>query len=35
LRGRVASSPFCDGPAFTRNLEAAYRAMWRDWCAKA
>ena len=34
LRDRVASSPFCDGPAFTLNLEAAYRTMWRDWCAK-
>lgn len=34
LRDRVAASPFCDGPAFTANLEAAYRQMWRDWCAK-
>jgi predicted O-linked N-acetylglucosamine transferase (SPINDLY family) len=34
LRDRVAASPFCDGPAFTKNLEAAYRQMWRDWCAK-
>ncbi len=35
LRARIEQSPFCDGPAFTRNLEAAYRTMWRDWCAKA
>jgi protein O-GlcNAc transferase len=35
LRDRVTASPFCDGPALTRNLEAAYRAMWADWCAKA
>ncbi len=35
LRARVAASPFCDGPAFTANLEAAYRQMWRDWCAIA
>ncbi len=35
LRDRVAASPFCDGPRFTANLEAAYRQMWRDWCARA
>jgi protein O-GlcNAc transferase len=33
LRGRVAASPLCDGPRFTRQLEAAFRTMWRDWCA--
>lgn len=33
LRDRVEQSPFCDGPAFTANLEAAYRKMWRAWCA--
>lgn len=33
LRERVASSPFCDGPRFTATLEAAYRQMWRGWCA--
>lgn len=33
LRGRMASSPVCDGPAFTRNLEAAYRDLWGRWCA--
>lgn len=32
LRACVAASPLVDGPRFTRNLEAAYRAMWRDWC---
>jgi predicted O-linked N-acetylglucosamine transferase (SPINDLY family) len=35
LRARLEQSRFCDGPAFTRDLEAAYRQMWRDWCAKA
>jgi protein O-GlcNAc transferase len=33
LRGRVAASPLCDGPRFTRRLEAAFRTMWREWCA--
>lgn len=23
----------CDGSTFTRQLEAAYRRIWRDWCA--
>lgn len=22
----------CDGPAFTRGLEAVYRQVWREWC---
>ena len=32
LRPRVAASPLCDGPAFARKIEAAYRAMWLRWC---
>ncbi len=32
LRSRVAASPLCDGARFTRQLEAAYRTMWREWC---
>jgi protein O-GlcNAc transferase len=32
LRAEMAASPLCDGPRFTRNLEAAFRAMWREWC---
>jgi predicted O-linked N-acetylglucosamine transferase (SPINDLY family) len=35
LRRRMAASPLCDGYAFTRNLEAAYRTMWENWCQKA
>jgi predicted O-linked N-acetylglucosamine transferase (SPINDLY family) len=27
LRGRMVGGPLCDGPAFTRTLEAAYRDM--------
>lgn len=29
LRERVRVSPLCDGPAYARSLEAAYRRMWR------
>jgi protein O-GlcNAc transferase len=32
LRERVARSPLCDAPRFTRHLEQAYRSMWRGWC---
>lgn len=32
LRERMAASPLCDCRRFTRNLEIAYRAMWREWC---
>lgn len=33
LRTEMAASPLCDGPRFTRALEAAFRTMWREWCA--
>ncbi len=33
LRGQMAASPLLDFSGFTRNLEAAYRQMWRTWCA--
>lgn len=32
MRQRMRSSPLMDPPRFTRNLEDAYRAMWRNWC---
>ncbi len=33
LRPRMAASPLCDAVSFARDLEAAYRGMWRRWCA--
>jgi len=32
LRNDVATSSLCDGEAYTRNLEAAYHDIWRQWC---
>ena len=34
LRERMAASPLMDGPRFARNVEKAYRTMWRAWCEK-
>jgi len=34
LRGRMQAES-CSGPTITRNLEAAYREMWRSWCQKS
>ncbi len=33
LRDQMSSSPACDGEAFTRALERAYRIMWQRHCA--
>ena len=32
LRDRMLASPLMNGERFTRQLEAAYRQMWRTWC---
>ncbi|MBM3571813.1 MAG: tetratricopeptide repeat protein [Alphaproteobacteria bacterium] len=34
LRERVARSRLCDGPAYVRSIQGAYRNMWRTWCAR-
>lgn len=34
LRPAIAKSPILDAAGFTRNLEDAYRQMWRRWCAQ-
>jgi predicted O-linked N-acetylglucosamine transferase (SPINDLY family) len=33
LRDRLEHSPMRDFAAFTKALESAYRAMWREWCS--
>lgn len=33
MRARMLQSPLMDGPGFARNIEAAYRQIWRTWCA--
>jgi protein O-GlcNAc transferase len=35
LCDRVSRSPLCDGPGYTRTLEALWRNLWRTWCATA
>ncbi|MGE0372450.1 MAG: tetratricopeptide repeat protein [Gammaproteobacteria bacterium] len=32
MRARLAASPLRDEAGLTRQLEAAYRDMWREWC---
>ena len=34
LRSRMAASPLCDAPRFARDLEQAYRGMWRHYCGR-
>ena len=33
MRDRLRASPLYDVAGFTRDLEALYRGMWREWCA--
>jgi protein O-GlcNAc transferase len=32
LREKMRQSPLMDAPRFARNVEAAYRQIWRTWC---
>jgi predicted O-linked N-acetylglucosamine transferase (SPINDLY family) len=32
MRARMLGSPLLDGASFARDVEAAYRQMWRTWC---
>jgi predicted O-linked N-acetylglucosamine transferase (SPINDLY family) len=34
LRGRMEASPLMDAPRFARNVEGAYRQMWRNWYSR-
>jgi protein O-GlcNAc transferase len=34
LREKVRRSPLCDAPRFGRNLGAALRHAWREWCVE-
>jgi protein O-GlcNAc transferase len=34
LRDRMRGSPLLDAPAFTRDLETAYRKVWHEYCAR-
>ena len=34
MRARMAASTLCDSGRFAREVEQAYRAMWRRWCQK-
>jgi predicted O-linked N-acetylglucosamine transferase (SPINDLY family) len=35
MRDRMRSSPLMDAPRFTRNLEQAFRDMWKQWCSQS
>jgi predicted O-linked N-acetylglucosamine transferase (SPINDLY family) len=32
LRRRMQASPLMDAPRFARQIERAYREMWKNWC---
>ena len=34
LRQRMERSPLMNGERFARNVEDAYRHMWREWCRR-
>jgi predicted O-linked N-acetylglucosamine transferase (SPINDLY family) len=34
MRARLAASPLLDHAGFTRQLEAQFRHVWREWCER-
>ena len=34
LRQRMQASRLMDAPGYARSIEASYRTMWREWCAR-
>ena len=32
LRPRILGSALCDGPAYARSVDQAYRLIWHTWC---
>jgi hypothetical protein len=34
MRDRVRTRGLTDGTRLAREIEDAYRQMWRDWCAR-
>jgi predicted O-linked N-acetylglucosamine transferase (SPINDLY family) len=34
LRDRMEHSPLMDGERFSRNVEAAFRQLWQQWCSR-
>ncbi len=33
-RGRLRATPLMDAPGFARDMELAYRRIWKDWCGR-
>ena len=34
LRSRMLNSPLCDPVRWAREMEMAFRYMWRQWCLR-
>ena len=32
LRDRISRSPLCNARGFARDVESAYRTLWKSWC---